>query len=147
MKIKGQGLEPPTSPLGGTAPTPGKGGEVDFSQSLKTARGARVDQDLKELLSSARLLGDRFLKSPDEEKLNRYKDGIRQFLERVKGELFSLRQEMGSAREGQQKVYQLVETVNGEVDSLTRETLQKDKALNLLASLDDIRGLVLDLFI
>ena len=59
--------------------------------------------------------------------------------------MFSLKEELGNEKEGQRKVYQLVETLDKEVDALTRETLQKDKALLLLGSLDDLRGLIVDL--
>ena len=118
---------------------------VSFSGQLKTARRETLDGDLKSILQQVRTLGERFLDSPTEGRLQRYKDGIRQFLERVGKELFSLRNELGPSKDGQQKVYQLIETVDHELDGLTRETLQQDKALLLLGSLDDIRGLALDI--
>ncbi len=149
LKVKGHGLDPagPGTPGAGKVPagvTPGAG-EPSFNASMKQAHRTRLDGELKEILGTIRALGDRFLRSPDEAKLNSYKDGIKGYLKRIATELFSLRQETGSPKDGQQKVYQLVETVDAEIDSLTRETLQKDKALALLASLDEIRGLVLDL--
>ena len=144
LKVKGPGLEPSKTALGGGMAA-GKSNGTGFSESVKTARRSLVDGELKGMLDQTRRLGDVFLKSPDESKMNSYKQAIKEFLERAGKELFSLKQEMGNASQGQQKVYQLIETVDREVDSLTRETLQKDKALLLLGSLDDIRGLVLDL--
>ena len=41
-------------------------------------------------------------------------------------------------------MYQTVSVAEGEVAALTREALNEGKAIELLASLDDIRGLVLD---
>lgn len=144
LKIKGPAIDPGSQPLSGktgsaavTAPP--------FADTLKQARVSQLDGELKEILSKIRAMGDRFFRSPDEEKLDAYKNGIKGYLQRVGKEMFSLRQETGNPKDGQQKVYQLVETVNSEIDNLTRQTLQKDKALQLLASLDDIRGLVLDL--
>ncbi|HOY66522.1 MAG TPA: YaaR family protein [Candidatus Ozemobacteraceae bacterium] len=147
LKVKGNGLDPARNEAAKRSATPAGGtGKAAFGSSLKTARRQVLDGDLRQMLDQVRGFGDRFLKSPDEEKLDAYKDAISQYLERVSKETFSLRQELGEMRDGQQKVYQLVETVKQDIDGLTRDTLQKDKALGLLGSLDDIRGLVLDLF-
>ncbi|HEY9069603.1 MAG TPA: YaaR family protein [Candidatus Ozemobacteraceae bacterium] len=147
IKVKGNGVDPARSEAAKRpATTAGGTGKAAFGTSLKTARRQVLEGDLRAMLDQVRGLGDRFLKAPDEDKLDAYKDAISQYLERVSKETFSLRQELGDLRDGQQKVYQLVETVKQDIDGLTRETLQKDKALGLLGSLDDIRGLVLDLF-
>ena len=144
LKINGSGVDPSGHSVPGK-PGGGALSAVPFAETLKQASVLQVDGELKEILSKVRALGDRFFKSPDEERLDDYKNGIKQFLQRVGKEMFSLRQETGSPKDGQQKVYQLVETVNSEIDSMTRQTLQQDKALKLLACLDDIRGLVIDL--
>lgn len=144
VKIKGNTVEPAKPQISSSGSSPKTGGPA-FSDSVKSARRTVLDGELKAMLEQTRTLGDTFFRSPDEGKLDRYKSAIREYLDRARNELFSLKQEFGSAQGGQQKVFQLVETVNKEVDDLTRETLQKDKALQLLGSLDDIRGLVLDL--
>lgn len=104
-----------------------------------------LEGNLSELLGKIRALGKKFLQSPSNDTLEEYRDGIGQFLERISKELFSLKQELGLEKDGQQKVYQLVETVNRELETLTRDTLREEQALRLLGSLDEIRGLVLDL--
>jgi len=149
FKIKGTGVEsqtplqqPGSRGAGGTAAS-----GASFADSVKTARRELLDGDLRELLDKTRALGERFFRSPDESKLNAYKSGIREFLEKVRGEMFNLKEEKGGFQEGRQKIFQLVEVVQTDVDALTRETLQKDKALTLLASLDEIRGLVINVAI
>ncbi len=146
LKVKGTGLDVPPSPPGAKSEA-ARAEESSFAGNLKEARRNLVDGDLKKILDDVRALGERFFRSPTEETLGNYKKRMQQFLDRVSKEMFSLRQESGSPKDGQQKVYQLVETVNSEIDSLTRDTLQKDRSLKLLASLDDIRGMVLDLII
>ncbi|MBF0500892.1 MAG: DUF327 family protein [Candidatus Riflebacteria bacterium] len=116
-----------------------------FSESIGSARRTLIDGSLRDVLAIVRARGERFLRSPEEKLLEEYKDGITQFLERARKELFALKEELGSEKDGQRKVFQLVETIDRDVDMLTRETLQKDKPLLLLASLDDIRGLIVDL--
>lgn len=147
IKVKGPGLDSAgretTKKTGGIA---GEAGGARFGTAIKSARRQVLDGDLRQMLDQVKILGDKFFRSPDEDGLDTYKDAISQYLDRVSKETFSLRQELGSMKDGQQKVYQLVDTVKSDIDGLTRESLQKDKALALLGSLDDIRGLVLDLF-
>lgn len=145
MKVKSN--EPTTSGLP-RSPVPAGGGEKTqavFGTALRTARREALDGDFQTLLAEVRARGKRFLDRPDENTLETYKDGVRQFLKKVATEVFALKEDAGRPQDGQQKIYQLVETVREDLDSLTRSTLQQDKALGLLASLDDIRGLVLDL--
>jgi len=125
----------------------GKAQEGGFAESVKTARRELLDGDLRKILDQVRARGDQFLRNPTHATLDHYKDGIKQFLQRAKKELFSLKEENGPKKDGQQKVFQLVETVDADVNALTQETLQKDRSLSLLASLDEIRGLVLNVVI
>ena len=118
---------------------------VEFNTQLKTAKKSVFDGDLKSLISMVKDLGDKFLRSPDEKLLHSYKDSIKDFLNKISTDFISLREEFGAKQEGEQKVYQLVKTAESEVESLTKETLTESKAVDLLASLDDIRGLVLDI--
>ncbi|MBI3037619.1 YaaR family protein [bacterium] len=121
--------------------------EPAFVSAFQNVKFRALEGDLKELLNQVRALGDSFFRSPTESGLEEYKDGIRQFLERISKELFSLHEETSMQNPNRQKIFQLVDTVNLEIDTLTRDTLQKDKALQLLGSLDDIRGLVMDAII
>lgn len=116
-----------------------------FVANLKDARVAIFDGNMKELIEVVKARGDQFVKSPDETLLNSYKESIKMFLKKIKDEFLSLKEEFGTKKDGEQKVYQLVETSEHEVAELTRETLTESKAMGLLASLDDIRGLVLDI--
>jgi hypothetical protein len=120
-------------------------GAPSFADSVKAAQRGKVDGELQSLIDDVQRQGERFLKSPSEDRLEGYKNSVQAFLKRAGKELFSLKEECGTAGQGRQKVYQLVETVNHELEALTRDTLQGDKALQLLAGLDDIRGLVVDL--
>lgn len=125
----------------------GKAQEAGFSDSVKNAQRTLLDGDLRKMLDQIKTRGDQFLRNPTHATLNEYKDGIKQFLQRAKKELFSLKEEHGPKKDGQQKVFQLVETLDADVNALTQETLQKERSLSLLASLDEIRGLVLNVVI
>lgn len=148
----GPGKGPVSGSSGATASGTGTAGagknqEGTFADSVKGARRELLDGDLRKIIDQVRTRGDQFLRNPTHATLDFYKDGIKQFLQRAKKELFSLKEENGPKKDGQQKVFQLVETLDADVNALTQETLQKDKSLSLLASLDEIRGLVLNVVI
>ena len=122
----------------------GVGGSDSFQSVFKTARLDNFNGTMKELLDIVKTRGTEFIHSPQEESLNSYRESVKLFLNRIKDEFLSLKEEFGASRDGEQRLYQLVETAGGQADSMTKEAFTQDKALDLLASLDDIRGLVLD---
>ncbi|MBF0543711.1 MAG: YaaR family protein [Candidatus Riflebacteria bacterium] len=144
LKVQSPSIEPTTTSDKGKAVSNSKVGPA-FFETVKDAKKKLLDGDLKDLISQVKAYGDRFFRSPDQNTLATFKSAIGEFLGRIKKELFSIKTEPGSVKDGQQKVYQLVETLDKDVVSLTQETLQKDKSLTLLAGLDDIRGLTIDL--
>ena len=115
-----------------------------FQSVFKTARLDNFNGSMKELLDIVRVRGEAFIHAPQEESLSSYRESVKLFLNRIKEEFLSLKEEFGSSRDGEQRVYQLVDKANGEADAMTKEAFTQDKALDLLASLDDIRGLVID---
>ena len=141
----------PASGEGGARPA-GGGGEAAngaaprFDAALRTARREQLDIALGVLVERVRAAGKRFRDDPAEDNLERYKAEVRDFLARATGEAYAIAEEAGVPRDGQQKLFQTVQTVSAEVDALTRHTLEGEgRHLALLASLDDIRGLLLDL--
>lgn len=142
-KISNRGIE-----SGKTASkniTPGKSEGKAFTSKLKDARVQLLSNDLNELASIVKAKGETFIKAPAEDLLLSYKESIRQFLNKVSKDFFSLKEEFGTQKDGEQKVFQLVNSTSSEVESLTKDTLTQNRAVGLLASLDDIRGLVLDI--
>ena len=119
--------------------------EKPFTGKLKEARLEVLSDDLDELAKIAKERGESFFRSPEEGLLNSYKESIRQFLHKLAKDFLSLKEEFGAPRDGEQKVFQLVNSIETEVESLSRETLTRNRAISLLGSLDDVRGLVLDI--
>ena len=115
-----------------------------FQSVLKTARLDNFNGSMQELLGIVRQRGEQFIHSPQEESLTSYRESVKYFLNKIREEFLSLKEEFGAKRDGEQRVYQLVDKAEGQADSLTKEAFSQDKALDLLSSLDDIRGLVLD---
>ena len=116
-----------------------------FSSILKASSIQAFDGSLKELISTVKSAGEKFIRNPNDELLKSYKDSITLFLDQFRKEFLRLKEEFGTKRNGEQKINILIETVSEEVATVTRETLSESKATELLASLDDIRGLVIDI--
>ncbi len=119
-------------------------GGDSFRASLKDAHVEIFNGNMKELIEVVKTRGEKFVRNPEEGLLNSYKESVKLFLKKLKEEFLSLKEEFGAKRDGEQKVYQTVQSVESEVNAMTREALSEGKAIDLLASLDDIRGLVLD---
>ena len=126
------------------AATEASGAAHTFQSVFKGARLEEFNGSMNELLDIVRNRGQEFLNSPQENSLNDYKESVKYFLNRLKEEFLSLKDEFGAKRDGEQKVYQLVDTAGNQAEALSHEAFTQDDALNFLSSLDEIRGLVLD---
>ncbi|MDD2624911.1 MAG: DUF327 family protein [Candidatus Riflebacteria bacterium] len=118
---------------------------VSFTNFFKTSRVKKFDDSIQEIIEKVKQNGDAFLKHPEEENLNSYKESIKMFLKKLKDDFLSLKEEFGAKKNGEQKVYQILNSLETDVESLTKQTLDGNKAINLLCSLDEVRGLVLDI--
>ena len=118
---------------------------VSFEKQLKVENIKILDGDLETLINKVKAEGDKFVKSPDEKNLASYKAMVKSFLNKITKSFLALKEEFGASQDGEQKVFQIVKKTEANIDELTKETLTENKALSLLGSLDDIKGLVLDI--
>lgn len=92
--------------------------------------------------------GEKLSKKVDIRELKIYKELISEFLEEaVNGSRkFSKRSMLD--RRGRHKVYAIIKQVNQELEDLTKDVLSAEKDhISVLKRLDDIRGLIMDLFL
>lgn len=79
--------------------------------------------------------------------LRRYREAVREFMKKVVAGSYQVK---GSRRwdgRGNRKVFYLVEKVNYSLEQLATMVLQKQTdTMRLMAALDEIRGLLLDLY-
>lgn len=119
-------------------------GATSFKEVMKTARLDDFNGTMQELLEVVRSRGEQFVNTPEENALNSYRESVKYFLRRLREEFLSLKEEFGAESGGEQKIYQLVDTAGDQADALTQEAFTHDRALEMLSSLDDIRGMVID---
>lgn len=88
--------------------------------------------------------GKELLAHQDADHLKRYKDAVKKFLLAAVRKAF--RVQVVEGRGAQPKLYVMVERIELKLDDLTRAVLTSNKApLRLLAQIEELRGLLLDL--
>lgn len=115
--------------------------------SVPEAVSADVPERLEDLVAELDRQGRRLQERPVLEELVRYKALVKEFLERtVKRSLRAATRTFGG-RLTRQRSYQIVEVVDRKLSELTLVVLDKERRnIDLAAKLDEIRGLLLDLY-
>lgn len=89
----------------------------------------------------------RLRQSPTFSNLRQYKQAIRSFLKSIVTQVYSVRQRTFYERSGQRRVYLLVEQVDQQLEELTQTFLKGQvSSIDLARRLDEIRGMLLDLY-
>ncbi len=114
---------------------------------LEATEVKEINLELDKLVEEIDTVGRRFGKKPDIENLTEYKSLIKAFLDTVLDKILKVKEKMGHRSWVKQKVYITVEKINEKLEQLTSHVLNKEKEnINLLATLDEIRGLLVDLY-
>jgi uncharacterized protein YaaR (DUF327 family) len=119
----------------------------DFSDVLEQQEPLLWQESLNKLLRQLDEVGSRLSRSFSLYDLRNYKDLLQHFLKETQGRVYVMRQQIGWSRFGKSKLYQRIERINLELDELTKITLNQQKdPLKMLNKLDEIRGLLVDLY-
>jgi uncharacterized protein YaaR (DUF327 family) len=119
----------------------------DFLDVLEQQEPLLWQESLNKLLRQLDEVGARLSRSFSLYDLRNYKDLLQHFLKETQGRVYVMRQQIGWSRFGKSKLYQRIERINLELDELTKITLNQQKdPLKMLNKLDEIRGLLVDLY-
>ncbi|KNZ69178.1 hypothetical protein Tfer_2123 [Thermincola ferriacetica] len=103
----------------------------------------RLDALLKDINEQAKKLTDGY----NIKELVKYKSLVKKFLQEAVQKMYKLREEMGWDRRGRHKIYSIVESVDKELEALTRMFMEEQKDnMAILHKLDEIKGLLLDIY-
>ena len=92
--------------------------------------------------------GDRIKKKTDVKDMRRYRGLVKEFLNEVVNRSHKFSRENFLDRRGRHRVYGIVRLVDEKLDELAQELMKDEKDnLSILSKVDEIRGLLLDLFI
>ncbi len=130
------------------------GGKVNVIQSqfmdklLEIQQVESINEELNTILADLDKEGKNFSKNPNMETLKKYKTLVKSFMDTVINKMYKLKEEYKYRYKTKQKqIFIIVETINKKLEKLTNFVIDKEKEnINLLSTLDEIRGLLLDLY-
>ena len=129
----------------------GSAGTIDivhsrFYDELKIAETQKVHIEFDNLVEEITKQGERFSRKPTFESLRIYKSMIMEFLKYVTKNMFAVEHNTGGTRM-KQKIYTVTKIIDTKLKSLTELIInQQTGNIELLATLDEIRGLLVDLY-
>jgi len=122
-------------------------GHTSFTEHLRTAESAQLKQAIDKELSAIAELGQKLVRNMSLSDLKEYKERVSNFLRLCISQGFSFDEERLGSRFGRTKILAIVRTVNQKLVDLGKELLSSNKdSLKVLALVDEIRGLLLDLY-
>lgn len=119
----------------------------DFNQHVKTASHALVRQQLDDELDKINKQGKKLCDSMAMEDFVKFKKMVKNFLKQCISEGLRYKEHPLETRFGRKKILTIVEKVNEKLIKLLDEFILNNKdPLKIISLIDDIKGLLLDLY-
>jgi uncharacterized protein YaaR (DUF327 family) len=116
-----------------------------FYDELKLAETEEIHIEFDQLVEEITRQGERFYKNPTLQELKLYKSMIKKFLKHVTDRMFAVEHHTGG--KWKQKIYTVSKVIDEKLEALTKLVVsQQTKNIDLMAALDEIRGLLIDLY-
>lgn len=117
-----------------------------FYDELKIAETEKVYIEFDNLVEEITTQGEKFSRKPTYESLKIYKSMIMEFLKYATKNMFSVEHHTGGNRM-KQKIYTVTKIIDSKLNALTELIInQQTHNIDLLATLDEIRGMLVDLY-
>lgn len=150
MEIKPTGSQKISQPA--ELPVRNTGGgslrETAFSEALKDSDSERRRIICTGLLQQIDEQSAQLKKAPTPTGIKRYRKLVQAFMKETLSQSYTLNQRTHWDRNGNRKVFVTVKKINESLEALADEVLNKEKEqIDLVAKLDEIRGLLVDLYI
>lgn len=121
--------------------------ETDFSAELLEQNGRVTSEQMDKLLRQIDEQGARLSRTPTYDELKSYRTLIRNFVGEAVNSMYELHTQAGWDRMGRQKVYTTVRKIDKKLEEMAEKIrLGQADQLNVAASHDVIRGLLVDLY-
>lgn len=119
---------------------------MSFSRHLTDMSESRYESYISQLVGSITEQGERMAKRADLSEFHRYREMIRKLLDETVSNGFAFRKFRKFDTRGRNKTYALIQRVNEKLDEILRVLLQEEAGhIDLLSTVDDIRGMLVDL--
>ena len=122
--------------------------EVPFKFVLSSnVEEAELQQRLLGMMEEITMQGDKIKKKMDIRDMKHYRSLIKDFMNEVVNRSHEFSRENFLDRRGRHRVYGIIRRVDEALDELAQELVKEEQdALSILGRIDEIRGLLLDIF-
>lgn len=121
--------------------------QTAFSDTLRVTENDRRRQACDELLRQIDSVSESLKKAPTPSDIKKYRRLVAAFIREAMNQTYELNEETHWDRSGNRKSYLIVKKINQALEELTDEVMQREKKqIDLVAKLDEIRGMLLDLY-
>ncbi|MGI5970227.1 MAG: YaaR family protein [Oscillospiraceae bacterium] len=119
-----------------------------FEHSFNSFDREQYEQSLAKMAKKIEEQGARLANKTDIAEMERYRLLISELLTEVTCHAYAFQKENSFDPRGRRKVYAIIVKINEKLEEMAKEILNgsRDK-LKILSSIDDIRGLIVDLFL
>lgn len=116
----------------------------DFSQSFNHARDRKSEEQLRKLMDDIKKRGNKLVLTKTYVDVVMYKKMIKEYLESILKFMYDTKKDISF---WQTQYFVTVDTVDEKLEELTNMLLSEEKEnLNLAATIDEIQGLIVDIY-
>lgn len=125
-----------------------QGRELTFSSKLTEESNTAYIRHIEELVGQIEKQGQRLAERADIGEMQKYREMITKLMNETVSNGFAFHKEGKIGVNGRSKIFAIIKTVNEKLDMLTKKVLEKEKEnIDLLNDIDDIRGLLVDMYL
>lgn len=119
-------------------------GNKKFNEKFNYIQKEKSLEDVKQSLEKVKNLGERLTLTESYLDIKRYKDAIKAYLESAVEYMYTLKDQKGF---WDQQYFKTVEIVDEKLEHITRELMNEEKEnLNIVTLVDEVQGLLIDLY-
>ena len=123
-------------------------GQVEFAKALNDVNRREYKEDLQKLIAEVDKMAEKLARSRTLNDLRNYKRAVQEFLNRTIRNAYETRNEASWDRMGRQKLYVLIKKVDQGLEEISRQVLnEQEDSLKILEKQDEIRGLLVDMYL
>ncbi|MDR5588373.1 MULTISPECIES: YaaR family protein [Clostridium] len=116
----------------------------DFSQSFNHARERKSEEQLRKLMDDIKKRGNKLVLTKTYVDVVMYKKMIKEYLESILKFMYDTKKDISF---WQTQYFVTVDTIDEKLEELTNMLLSEEKEnLNLAATIDEIQGLIVDIY-
>ena len=114
---------------------------------IKNIEDNSLAERLSAMMNSITMEGKKLKKHMDRRDMKHYRGLIKEFLNEVLSRSHEFSRENYLDRRGRHRVYGIIRIIDKELDELAEELVKDEKdAISILGKIDEIQGLLLDIF-